>query len=158
MSLPLPRRIAQAALLLGAAAAPLIGAGAAHAAALPQQGLGGLSNLDTGVQNTSHRATVAAGQNGEQALRTALPAADRVAGTLTPTARSTTGQAADEAGRTLGATAESASGTVPGAETLPTSVLPNTGALPLRGARLLGGLPAAAPLTDTLPLKSLPLV
>ncbi len=87
MSLPLPRRIAQAALLLGAAAAPLIGAGAAHAAALPQQGLGGLSNLDTGVQNTSHQATVAAGQNGEQALRTALPAADRVAGTLTPTAR-----------------------------------------------------------------------
>jgi hypothetical protein len=172
MSLPLPRRIAQAALLLGAAAAPLIGAGAAHAAALPQQGLGGLTNLDKGgldtgaldsaglghtVQDTSQQATTAVGSGGTQALTTAFPAADRLVGTLgrsgVPTAQKAAGQVADTAGRTMGATEESAGGSVPGAESLPTSILPNAGALPLAGA-----LPTSALLTDQLPLKGLPVV
>jgi hypothetical protein len=153
MSLPLPRRIAQAALLLGAAAAPLIGAGSAHAAALPQQKLGGLSTLDGAnlgntVEAASHQATTLAGQAGTQAMRTAPPAADRIVGTTAktalPTAQKTAGNAGDSAGRIVGATAESAGGSVPGA--LPASTLPNTGALPLNG------LP-----TDQLPLKGLPL-
>ncbi|MFI0944003.1 ATP-binding protein [Streptomyces sp. NPDC021020] len=46
MSLPLTRRIARAALLLGAAAVPLIGAGAAHAAAPEHSGVGGLTAVD----------------------------------------------------------------------------------------------------------------
>jgi hypothetical protein len=148
MSLPFPRRIAQAALLLGAAAAPLIGAGAAQAATLPQQDLSGLSNLDgaslgNSVEGASHQATGLAGQSGTQAMKTALPAADRVVGTTAktalPTAQQTAGSAGDSAGRIVGATAESAGGSVPGA-------LPNTGALPLNGLH-----------TDQLPLQGLPL-
>jgi hypothetical protein len=153
MSLTLPRRIAQAALLLGAAAAPLIGAGAAHAAALPQPDLGGLSNLDGAnlgntVSGAAHQSTVLAEQSGTQAMKTALPAADRVVGTSAqtalPTAQQTAGNAGDSAGRIVGATAESAGGAVPDA--LPTSALPNTGTLPV------GDLP-----TDQLPLSGLPL-
>ncbi|MFC4032613.1 ATP-binding protein [Streptomyces polygonati] len=145
MSLPLPRRIAQVALLLGAAAAPLVGAGAAHAAA-PQPNLGGLSNLDGAglgntVQGASHQATTLTGQSGTQAMKTALPAADRVVGTTAktalPTAQRTAGNAGDSAGRIVGATAESAGTSVPGA--LP--AVPNTGALPLNGIH-----------TDQLPL------
>ncbi|UWE12403.1 ATP-binding protein [Actinacidiphila bryophytorum] len=45
MSLPLPRRIARAALLVGAAAAPLVAAGAAHAAT-PDPAVSGLTALD----------------------------------------------------------------------------------------------------------------
>lgn len=152
MSLPLPRRIAQAALLLGAAAAPLVGAGAAHAAA-PQQGLGGLSRLDLGgnVKGASHEATTLAGTTGTQSLRTALPATDHVVGTLSsghlPAARTTAGQAADAAGQVLGGAAESASGSLPGVETLP-----NAGALPATAA-----LPTTGILTDRLPLRGLPL-
>lgn len=156
MSLPLPRRIAQAALLIGAAAAPLIGAGAAQAAAQPQQGLGGLSSLDTGslgnadlggtVKSTSHQATTLAGQAGTEALR----AADRVGGTVgttgVPAVQRAAGQAAESAGQVSGATAESAGGAVP-TDTLPTSALPNAGALPLSGA-----LPTSGLLTDELPL------
>src|SRR5882757_4356919 len=138
MSLPLPRRIAQAALLLGAAAAPLIGAGSAHAAALPQQDLGGLSNLDAAdlggtVDGVAHQATALTGQTGMQAMQTALPAADRVVGTTAktalPAAQQAAGGAGDSAGRIVGATAESAGGSMPGTEALPTSSLPNTGAL-----------------------------
>ncbi|WP_405587101.1 ATP-binding protein [Streptomyces sp. NBC_01190] len=146
MSLPFPRRIAQAALLLGAAAAPLIGAGAAHAAALPQQGLGGLSNLDGAglghaVEGASHQSTTLAAQSGTQAMKSTLPTADRLVGTTArtalPTARQTAqqtaqqtaGKAGDSAGRVLGATTESAGGAVP-------LTLPNTGTLPLNGIPL----------------------
>ncbi|SEF82691.1 hypothetical protein SAMN05216223_102164 [Actinacidiphila yanglinensis] len=159
MSLPLPRRIAQAALLLGAAAAPLIGAGAAHAATTQPQlnGLGGLSSLDTGslgnadlggtVNGASHQATTLADHSGTQALDTALPAADHVVGTAgttgVPIAQHAAAQGTDAAGRIAGATGESAGGAVPGAESLPLAALPNTGNLPL-------GTPLA---TDQLPLR-----
>lgn len=139
MSLPLPRRIAQAALLLGAAAAPLVGAGAAHAAAPQQTGVGGLSAVDgaqlgSAVDGASQKATGLAAQSGAQAVRSAVPAAGRIVGTAsrtaTPVAQQSAAQTTDAAGRVVGATAES----------LPlTGALPNTGALP----------------TDQLPLKSL---
>jgi hypothetical protein len=140
MSLTLTRRIAQAALLLGAAAAPLIGAGAAHAAA-PQQAVGGLTNLDgadlgSTVDTASQQASGPAAKSGTEAVRTAVPAAGRIVGTTgrtaVPTAQRTAARATDAAGRIVGATAES----------LPVAgVVPDTGALP----------------TDQLPLKSLPL-
>lgn len=168
MSLPLPRRFVQAALLLGAAAAPLIGAGAAQAATHPSQGLGGLAGLDHGslsagdlagadlggtVNGAAHQATTLAGRTGTQALRTGLPAADHVVGTVgttgVPAAQKAAGQLTDTAGQAAGATTESASGSVPGAQDLPTRALPNTGALPTTG-----GLTDS--LTNGLPLGSLP--
>lgn len=113
MSLPLPRRIAQAALLLGAAAAPLVGAGAAHAAA-PQQPAADGTQLGSAVDGASQQAT-------GLAVRSAVPAAGRIVGTAAPAARQSAARTTDAAGRVLGATAES----------LPvTGALPNTGALP----------------------------
>jgi hypothetical protein len=156
MSLPLTRRFAQAALLIGAAAAPLIGAGAAQAAALPPTDLGGLTNLDgASVGNTvdgaSQQATGLAGQTGSQAMKSTLPATGRIVGTASktaaPAAQKTAGDAADAAGRIVGQTAESAGGAAPSTETLPVSALPNTGELPT----------SALPTTDMLPLKGLPL-
>jgi len=156
MSLPLPRRIVQAALLLGAAAAPLVGAGAAHAAALPQPDLGGLSNLDgpalgDTVGSTTHQTAVLAAQGGTDAMKATLPTADHVVGSTArsavPTAQRTAGGAVDAAGRLAGGSTESAAGVLPRTELLPTtplaSLLPNTGALPT---------------TDHLPLRGLPVV
>lgn len=140
MSLPLPRRIAQAALLLGAAAAPLVGAGAAQAATPHQPDLGGLTTVDGAnvgrtVDGAAQKATGLAAQTGSDAVKTALPAAGRIVGTAgrgaAPAAQRTAGQATDTAGRLLGGTTESAGSAVPGAETL--SSLPNAGQLPLKG-------------------------
>ncbi|MFI0722390.1 ATP-binding protein [Streptomyces sp. NPDC021224] len=141
MSLPLTRRIAQAALLLGAAAAPLIGAGAAHAATPQQDGVGALTAMDgTGLGSTvdhaSQSATGLAARGSGQAVQTALPAAAHLVGTTgttaAPMAQHGATQATDAAGRVVGATTES----------LPVAgALPDTGTLP----------------TDQLPLKALPL-
>jgi hypothetical protein len=153
MSLPLPRRFAQAALLLGAAAAPLIGAGAAHAADLPQQALGGLTHLDgagltTTVDGASRHATGLADRTGTEAVSAALPTAGHLVGTRgTTVARQATFQAADTTGRLLGSAAESADGAVPAAKALPAKTLPATDALPTPG------LP-----TDQLPLQGLSLL
>ena len=160
MSLPLQHRIARAALLIGAAAAPLAGAGSAHAAAAPRHDLRGLSRIDRGgidtdglggrVRGTSHDVTTLVGTTGVQTLQTTLPAADRVVGTLSnarlPAARKAAGQAADATGQAIGGVTESAS-----AQTLPTSTLPNAGALPLAAA-----LPTFGVLTDRLPMNGLP--
>lgn len=112
MSLPLSRRIAQAALLLGAAAAPLLGAGAAHAAAPQQAGVGGLTALDGTqlghtVDTTSHKATTLASQG--------------------------TTQATDTTGRLVGTTTESlpVSGALPDTGALPTTDQLPVNALPL---------------------------
>jgi hypothetical protein len=155
MSLPLPRRIAQAALLLGAAAAPLVGGGAAHAAALPPQDLGGLSNLDgAGLGDTlagaTHQSSVLAADAGTDAMKSTLPTTDHLVGTTgqtaLPTAQQAAGDTTDAAGRILGETTESATAALPSTDALPTtSLLPNLGALP------------ASPLpADQLPLKGLP--
>lgn len=159
MSLPLPRRIAQAALLLGAAAAPLVGAGAAQAAA-PHQDLGGLANVDgaglgSTVDGASQKATGLAAAAGSHAMRTALPATGRIVGTtgrtLVPAAKHAADQTDDTAGRFLGATAESTAGAVPGTETLPATALPAARTLPVHG------LPAQGlPSLDRLPVRGLP--
>jgi hypothetical protein len=154
MSLPLPRRIAQAALLLGAAAAPLVGAGAAHAAALSQPDLGGVSNLDgpalgDAAAGTTHQAAVLAAETGTDAMKATLPTADHVVGTTArsavPTARHAAGSAVDAAGRLAGGSTESAAGALPRTDLLPTtpltSLLPNTGALPTTEHLPVNGLP-----------------
>ncbi|MEE4543408.1 ATP-binding protein [Streptomyces sp. V4-01] len=159
MSLPLPRRLAQAALLLGAAAAPLVGAGAAHAAALHPQGLGGLSALDgAGLGDTlrgaPHQSTVLAADAGGDAMRSTLPTADHLVGatghSAVPTAEQGASDAADTAGRILGETAESTAGELPA-----TGALPNLGALPMT-VLPTAALPTAGLPTDHLPLKGLP--
>ncbi|MFI6120167.1 ATP-binding protein [Streptomyces sp. NPDC051064] len=93
MSLPLTRRIARAALLIAAGAAPVVGAaGAAGAAGLPQTpALGGLTSLDgAGLSSTldsaSKQGSEVANKTGGKVVGTTLPAAGETlqkAGTVT---------------------------------------------------------------------------
>ncbi|MEI5101692.1 ATP-binding protein [Streptomyces sp. PmtG] len=144
MSLPLTRRIARAALLVAAGAAPVVGAaGSAHAADLPAAPvLGGLSavdgahvgdTLDGAAQNVSGLA----GEAGSKAVKKAVPTAGKTVGkgakTATPAAQRAAGDVTDDAGEVLGDTAGSAKGGLPAGE-------------------VGKGLP-----TDQLPVKSLPL-
>ncbi|MFD9247431.1 ATP-binding protein, partial [Streptomyces sp. NPDC059556] len=86
MSLPLTRRIARAALLIAAGAAPVVGA-AGSASALdhslaPTGALGGVTALDaagagTAVDSASQTATGVVGATGSQAVGTAVPAAGK---------------------------------------------------------------------------------
>ncbi|MGW4647495.1 hypothetical protein [Kitasatospora sp. NPDC004289] len=85
MSRPLTRRIAQAALLVAAAATPLAAAGAASAAdLLPKTDLGaGLSQLDNPnntLQGATHDAGVAAADTTAATVQTGVPASADVAG------------------------------------------------------------------------------
>mgnify|MGYP001412250726 CR=1 FL=1 len=110
MSLPLTRRIARAALVAAAGAAPVVlgAAGTAQAVELPKTAnLDALSSLDNGALSTpqqtlSRAAELALGSSGREAVDNAVPAAAatvRATGdTLLPTAertlRSTDGRAA----------------------------------------------------------------
>ncbi|MFB6988560.1 ATP-binding protein [Streptomyces sp. NPDC056304] len=113
MSLPLTRRIARAALLIAAGAAPVVGAaGSAGAAALPQTPeLGGLTTVDgTGlgktVDGTSQQGTKAAGETGGKIVGTTLPAAGKTVGKAgsqaAPAVQNAAGGAAGSAGEVLG--------------------------------------------------------
>ncbi|MET9950955.1 ATP-binding protein [Streptomyces sp. NPDC006339] len=134
MSLPLTRRIARAALLVAAGAAPVVGA-AGSASALdhslaPTGGLPGLSALDTAATDSAvDSATGVVGETGGKAVDTAVPATQQLAG-------DPAGGAGEVLGRTAGAATESAEAPAAGALG---GGLPNTGALP--GAGLMGGLP-----------------
>ncbi|MFJ4919642.1 ATP-binding protein [Streptomyces sp. NPDC088725] len=143
MSLPLTRRIARAALLIAAGAAPVVGAaGSAGAATLPQTAdLGALTALDGAhvgdtIDSGAQQATKAAGGVGGKVVGTAIPAAGKTVGqtakTVTPAAQKMAGDTAGSAGEVLGQTATSAAGAAP--------------------ASPLGGLS-----TDSLPLKGLPI-
>ncbi len=136
MSLPLTRRIARAALLIAAGAAPVVGAaGSAGAVALPQAPIGGLSaadGLSGTVSGATAHSTELAGATGGKAVEQAVPG---------------TGKTVTSAGKTAAPVAQKATGDVVGgatgslgAEELPTESL--TG----------GGLP-----TEKLPVKDLPL-
>ncbi|SFX30962.1 ATP-binding protein [Streptomyces atratus] len=105
MSLPLTRRIARAALLIAAGAAPVVGAaGAAGAAELPQTPeLGGLTTVDGAglgktVDSASQQGTEAAGDTGGKIVGTTLPAAGKTA----PAVQKAAGGAAGSAGEVLG--------------------------------------------------------
>lgn len=105
MSLPLTRRIARAALIVAAGAAPVVGAvSSAGAVELPQAPVGGLTALDTDgvgdkVDGASQKTTDLAGKTGGSAVKKAVP---------------TAGKAVDKAGKTVGTTGESALGHRPG--------------------------------------------
>ncbi|MFI1185276.1 ATP-binding protein [Streptomyces californicus] len=145
MSLPLTRRIARAALLIAAGAAPVVGAaGAASAAELPQTtDLGGLTSLDGAsvgntLDSTARQGTEAAGQTGGRLVGTALPAAGETLGSsakvAVPAVQETAGRTAGSAGEAVGGVAEAAG------KGMPTDSLTQ------------GGLP-----TDALPLNGLPI-
>ncbi|MFI9719081.1 ATP-binding protein [Streptomyces sp. NPDC052396] len=116
MSLPLTRRIARAALLVAAGAAPLVGAaGAANAADLAQApDLGGLTAVDgTHLGNTVEGASQQAGAMttdvAGKAAHTAVPATGQAVGTVGKTARTTqrtTGELAGSAGSAVGGAAQ----------------------------------------------------
>ncbi|MET9295436.1 ATP-binding protein [Streptomyces sp. NPDC003077] len=131
MSLPLSRRIARAALLVAAGAAPLVGAaGSAHAVELHKgPDLAGLTAVDPGnLADTADRATQEttglAGEVGSQTVRDTVPAAGKTGGTTikraTPAVQKLTGETARHTGQYLGSTTQTAthSGLV---EALPTS-------------------------------------
>ncbi|MFF5423202.1 MULTISPECIES: ATP-binding protein [unclassified Streptomyces] len=119
MSLPLTRRIARAALLLAAGAAPVVGA-AGSASALdhglaPTGALGSVTALDTATANgtvdsASQTATGVVGEAGGEAVAAAAPTAgkavDAAGRTATPLAQEATGDAADSAGRLVTRTTE----------------------------------------------------
>lgn len=170
MSLPLPRRIAQAALLLGAAAAPLVGAGAAHAAAQPQplkeladaggvlsgggelgataksavhDALSGTANGPLGhdVHGTSHDTAGLVGQAGRDVMTTPMRTAGHLVGT--------TGRMAVPAVHDAAGGAADAGGRIMGrTEESLAGPLPATESLPLThaGAPLAPALPGVGQL------------
>src|SRR5947208_2678770 len=109
MSLPLTRRIAQAALLVAAGATPLVAAGSASAADLvPKTDLGaGLTQLDapssqSTVQGATHDLGQAAGATTAATAETGIPALSDAAGHTVATNL-------PEADKTLGSIAAPAS-------------------------------------------------
>ncbi|GGT82297.1 MULTISPECIES: ATP-binding protein [Streptomyces] len=131
MTLPLTRRIARAALLVAAGAAPVVGA-AGSASALdhslaPTGALSGVSSLDgAGVGNTVDGASkTATGLAGDKTVGKAV---DRAGKTATPTAQ----KAAGSAGEILGETAGAATESTPATDGLGEGV-PSLGGLPIGG-------------------------
>ncbi|MFG2871444.1 ATP-binding protein [Streptomyces sp. NPDC048338] len=134
MSLPLTRRIARAALLIAAGAAPVVGAAGSASAMdhnLAPTGALPISTLDSAglggtVDSASQTATGVAGGTGSKAVGKAVPAAGKTVDTA--------GKAGDVLGRTAGAATESAEGPAAGAlGGLPTKGLPLGGGLPIGG-------------------------
>ncbi|WP_431951008.1 ATP-binding protein [Actinacidiphila sp. bgisy167] len=137
MSLPLARRIARAALLVGAAAAPLIGAGAASAAELPQVGkVGGLTNMDKAPELAGTVNGVAKQSGAVRTVQETLPATTETVGGLAKSTQPTVQGAATQAAKTVGGTAYELgkSAKAPG---LPGGI-PSTGQAPLKGLPLGG--------------------
>ncbi|MEV7087235.1 ATP-binding protein [Streptomyces sp. NPDC093085] len=141
-NLPLTRRIARAALLVAAGAAPVIGAaGSASAAELPQStDLGAVTALDGAtvgdtVGKGAQTATQAVGATGGQVVGKGVPAAGetvgKTVGTATPAVQKTAGETAGSAGTLLGETAKTATNGAAQA----------TPAAPAQGGAVLGGLP-----------------
>ncbi|MCX5399544.1 ATP-binding protein [Streptomyces sp. NBC_00102] len=135
MSLPLTRRIARAVLLL-AAAAPVIGAaGAASAAGLPQTPDLGLSNLNSANLSSTLDGTA------QQGAKTLNETGGKLVGTTVPVATKTVKQAGElvapeakeKAGKTTGETAEVLGGAANKATGGSLPVERIAGALPLGG-------------------------
>ncbi|MCX4674489.1 ATP-binding protein [Streptomyces sp. NBC_01433] len=144
MSLPLTRRIARAALLIAAGAAPVVGAaGAAGAAELPPApDLGGLTSLDGAglgdtVDSAAQQGTKTVGETGGRLVGTAIPAVGKTVGkagaVAVPAAQKTVGETAGHTGELVGSTATAAT-----AGGLPTDSLGGGlgGGLPLKGLPL----------------------
>lgn len=104
MSLSLTRRIASAALLIAAGAAPVIGAaGTASAADLP---LGGLGLDGKAVAKTLDGATKSLAKTGNKTVKEAAPEVKKLVGhagkSATPATSHTTGDLASSAGSAVG--------------------------------------------------------
>ncbi|MFK0289497.1 ATP-binding protein [Streptomyces sp. NPDC090442] len=109
MSLPVTRRIARAALLVAAGAAPVVtAAGSANAVELPPRGneLGGLSALDSAntsktLDNTARTGVGMVDETGNEAARTLAPALVKTLGPVVeqaaPVAKDATHKAGDVA-------------------------------------------------------------
>ncbi|MBF9067650.1 hypothetical protein [Streptacidiphilus fuscans] len=169
MSLPLSRRIVQAALVVAAGAVPVVAAGAAQAApALPTvPDLGGVSSLDTAglgsqLQSATHQTGELAGTGAGRAVTEGVPVVADAAG-------STAGQAVPIANRSLGESALQVVGLAGQAvsATHGTGALTDTRAMPAPAAAPAAGAPVSAPIQapapapaagplGALPLQSLP--
>ncbi|MGA5700842.1 ATP-binding protein [Peterkaempfera bronchialis] len=158
MSLPLTRRIAQAALLVAAGAAPVVAtAGTASAAELPRTAdLGGLTQLDSDslagqVRDVAHQTGKQAGGAGSSAVAAGVPTAADTLGTTAaaaiPEVNRFAGSAAEQAGATASTTGGMAS------DATQRAVAPVTAGSPL-SALTGGGLPTGQ-LTGGLPLGGL---
>lgn len=156
MSLPLTRRIAQAALLVAAGAAPVVATvGTASAAELPQTAdLGGLTQLDSDslanqVRDVAHQTGEEVGATGGSTVGHAVPSISdtlgATAGAALPELNKFAGAAGEQAGSTAGTTGRMAS------DAAQRAVAPVSGGSPL-GALTGGGLP-----TDQLTGGALPL-
>ncbi|MBT2443304.1 ATP-binding protein [Streptomyces sp. ISL-36] len=126
MSLPLTRRIARAALLVAAGAAPVVGA-AGSASALdhslaPTGALSGISSLDGAAVGK------VVGSASQAAPGVAGDAGGKVVGKAAPVAGKTVGKLSKKATETAGAPATDAVG-----EALPTQGVASLGGLPIGG-------------------------
>ncbi|WP_063795940.1 hypothetical protein [Peterkaempfera griseoplana] len=162
MSLPLTRRIAQAALLVAAGAAPVVATvGTASAAELPQTAdLGGLTQLDSDslagqVQDVAHQAGRQVGNSGGSTMASAVPSVSDTLGATAaaaiPEVNRFAGSAAEQAGTTAGTTGEMAS------DAAQRAVAPVGGGSPLSalGGLTGGGLPTGQLTGAGLPLGGL---
>jgi hypothetical protein len=163
MSLPLSRRIVQAAFVVAAGAVPAVLTGVAHAApALPAvPDLGGLSQLDTAglgsdVQSAAHQTGLLAGTGAGQAVSDTVPsvadASGGAAAKALPQADEMVGSTAAQLTQVAGST-NGLAGSASGA-TRAIPVAADKAAAPSTGsaAGALGSLPLGS-----LPVNSLPL-
>lgn len=145
MSLPLTRRIARAALLVAAGAAPVVGAaGAANAAELPKiANVGGISTPDLAdVGATTEGATKKLGKAAGQVSGKGIPAAGK---TLNKAAKTVTGKALQGTkGKAQGKGKGGKHGKgkavvgLPGTKDLPVSTVLSTDKLPIRTLPAIG--------------------
>ncbi|MFC1417425.1 ATP-binding protein [Streptacidiphilus cavernicola] len=161
MSLPLSRRIVQAAFVVAAGAVPAVLTGVAHAApALPGvPDLGGLSRLDSGalgddVQSAAHQTGDLTGNGAGDAVASTVPSVTDAAGGATAKALP---QADSMLGSTTGELAQVAGSTTAASSGLAGSASGATRAIPVGTGNT--GLPATDSATgalSSLPLGSLP--
>jgi hypothetical protein len=144
MSLPVTRRIARAALLVAAGAAPVVAAaGSASAVDLPAKApdLGGVTTLDSAntsktLDSTARDGVALLNEAGGKAATELAPALVKTAGPIVHKASPLTQRTADTAEGLLGKTAKKGVST----DSLPTDAAQGAlGNLPVNG--LLGGLP-----------------
>ncbi|MCX4819187.1 ATP-binding protein [Streptomyces sp. NBC_01142] len=113
MSLPLTRRIARAALLIAAGAAPVVGA-AGSASAVDLQGaspLGAVAAPDTdGLTSTLVGASGKAANTGGDTVKKAGKSVGKAGKTTTPVAQKATGDATGNAGAVLGGATQTVGG------------------------------------------------
>ncbi|MFB7635905.1 ATP-binding protein [Streptomyces sp. NPDC056149] len=149
MSLPVTRRIARAALLVAAGAAPVVtAAGSASAVDLPPKGneLGGLSTLDSAntsktLDNTARTGVGVVNATGNEAARTLAPALVKTLGPVVEQAAPVTKDTAHKAGDVARPVVRDGVSTDALAAEVAKRLLDSPDGLLKPAAGLLGGLP-----------------